>query len=898
MKHKSIDLFHIYVKIIPLLLFIVLSTISIKVYSQVKVTGTLMDERKNPVEDVSIQVYRSTAETVHVFKSNKNGNFQIKINLGNSRIRFSHLKYKDVERQIQITGPEKNINLGIIQLQDSVISLSELLIKRSIPKFVQKGDTLEYDAKAYKVLPNDRVFELLRKLYGISIDAKGNVFAHGEQVNKILIEGKAYYGNDIRAALVNLPADAINKVQILRGKSEESRKTGIDDGKSESIINLTIKEEKKDGRFFGNAQIQVGTKERYLGNISLNSFKNQKQLAVYGISNNINKSVFSLDEFLDEGLIKNNSLGFSLANKHFNDKVDLNLSYNFTKNQKSLDRTSEITDPTNEGIFFTSQEGKRKSTDFQHSAFLSIQYSIDSLTSVTIEPNVVFNLNKSTNNELGHSLLNNVPMNKNEQKLSQRVHHKSISAALLLNRKLKNKKGNFNFSINIKDEMDNGNNSNKIHLIQLDLNKDSLTDQSGQLDQKHRIITSSMGLNRTLNQQKDLKANIKISYFNEYNNTDQTTFLFNPISSFYDILIHEQSSHLKNYNDRFMLNFGLSKGTGNFNYSISTNFANVIQRLNTLDKSKVEPYKKTYYTVLPDFRLSYQINKHTRINLTGASNVSLPSIHDINPIINNSNSLFRKMGNPNLKLSQSFKSSINLLNSNSTNQAYNSIIFYHTKKWNSFSTATSIDKNTGVQTIMPINVHGYNLFEFQLGKGAQIINNKLDYLITFDMSHESNSARINDSVNKIKRSSIGGGLKLSHLSDQFEIETESRFSYNQLKNSFKVSSENNLSYNYLNNYLRMAYLPFSLLKLQSSLYYNLYQFQETSQTNNSQILLNSAIEYNLKKNDKITISANVFDLLNQNENLKRQISNTGRIENYSTNNLDRYFYLSLIYKIK
>src|SRR6185369_16332521 len=145
---------------------------------------------------------------------------------------------------------------------------------------------------------NASVEDLLKKLPGVEVDTDGTVRAQGEQVQRVMVDGREFFGRDPKLATRNLPADAVEKVQVFDKKSDQSVFTGIEDGQREKTINLELKEEKRNGAF-GNIMGGAGTNDRFQGKASINRFSKGKQLSFLGMGNNVNEQGFSLDDYMN-----------------------------------------------------------------------------------------------------------------------------------------------------------------------------------------------------------------------------------------------------------------------------------------------------------------------------------------------------------------------------------------------------------------------------------------------------------------------------------------------------------------------------------------------------------------------------------------------------------------------
>src|SRR5438034_9468033 len=123
--------------------------------------------------------------------------------------------------------------------------LSEVVVTSEAPPVTLVGDTIQYNAGSFKTSPNANVEDLLKKLPGMKVEKDGTVKAQGEKVNKVLVDGKEFFGNDPKIATKNLPADAVDKVQVYDKQSDQAKLTGFEDGNNEKTINLKLKENKK-----------------------------------------------------------------------------------------------------------------------------------------------------------------------------------------------------------------------------------------------------------------------------------------------------------------------------------------------------------------------------------------------------------------------------------------------------------------------------------------------------------------------------------------------------------------------------------------------------------------------------------------------------------------------------
>ena len=217
---------------------------------------------------------------------------------GEYRLMISHVNYYNSNTYFKISDEKKSADLGNLVMNDKSKVLEEVVIAAEAPPVTLVGDTIQYNAGSFKVQPNASVEQLLKKLPGVKVEKDGTIKAQGEKVTKVLVDGKEFFGNDPKIATKNLPADAIDKVQVYDKQSDQAQLTGFEDGNTEKTINLKLKKDKKKG-MFGKVNAGAGNKERYEGKFNVNSFKGARQFSAIGMGNNTNAEGFSFMDILN-----------------------------------------------------------------------------------------------------------------------------------------------------------------------------------------------------------------------------------------------------------------------------------------------------------------------------------------------------------------------------------------------------------------------------------------------------------------------------------------------------------------------------------------------------------------------------------------------------------------------
>lgn len=254
---------------------------------KISVNGLVKDESGQPMEAVVVKLLvQKDSSMVTGGVTGANGRFLLsRINAGNYRIVFSYLGYKTISKLVKFSVQDSSVSLGTVMMEPANIELKEAVVVGKVPDIVTKEDTVEYNAGSFKTQPNAVIEDLLKKLPGVEVDKDGKIKAQGKEVKKILLDGKEFFSDDPKVASKNLPANIIEKLQVIDRKSDEARFSGVDDGEDETIINLTVKKGMKKG-WFGHVMGGAGTDKRYEFNGMLNRLVDETQISLLGGTNN------------------------------------------------------------------------------------------------------------------------------------------------------------------------------------------------------------------------------------------------------------------------------------------------------------------------------------------------------------------------------------------------------------------------------------------------------------------------------------------------------------------------------------------------------------------------------------------------------------------------------------
>lgn len=267
-------------------------------YSQsYNVSGKITDSTQNiglPRANIMLMTTSDTTK-FHGEISDLNGSFVIEnVKTGNYILKISFLGYQTYRMQISVRNA--NLLLKPIMMKQSTSMLEGVNIEAVQVRAVMKGDTTEFNAGAFKTNPDATAEDLVKKMPGVTSDGS-TVKVNGEEVKKVLVDGKQFFGDDPSATLKNLPAEIVDKVQVFDKSGEQAMFTGFSDGNEEKALNIITKSGKNQG-VFGKVYGGFGTSNTYYGGLSLNYFNQDQRISLIGMSNNINQQNFSISDIM------------------------------------------------------------------------------------------------------------------------------------------------------------------------------------------------------------------------------------------------------------------------------------------------------------------------------------------------------------------------------------------------------------------------------------------------------------------------------------------------------------------------------------------------------------------------------------------------------------------------
>jgi hypothetical protein len=908
--------------------------ITFPLLAQFTLTGQVKDTINEPIQSVMVMLLSVKDSTLANFtSSDAKGNFAFRnIRKSDYILKISHFNYMPQQIHIQ-PKDEKEMNLGVISMKPIAHFLMEVVIKEARAPIFIKGDTVEYDASTFKVAPGSTVEDLLRRLPGIDVDAEGNISTMGKDVRTVYVDGKNFFGNDPKTVTQNLDAHAVSKVQVFTEKSEQEKLTGIKDGSNEKVMNLELKDEYKKG-YFGKASAGYGwgqgAPHRWLGKASFNWFTDKQQLSFIGFGNNLNQSTYDwndMQEFRGQSLQTGNddgNFGFSslpsgmrfisyssmgsegsgfsnsggggVNYNYYNKKVKFNAGYLYTVTKTFSDVFSErhtfLTDSSFWRMDTTYNENLRQNHNFS----TRLEYQIDSLNSIIVRANVGYLPNKRvyiTDQLYQTHEFENI----NKLSIDNKYKNDEVNFDVLTiyNHKFKKKGRSFSLSAfyNYKDgyNIDDIQNLNEFFYTHLQNEFIKFVVKNTKNTEDHNIKSSVLYV-------EPLGKRFSLLGFYNFRNTlsSNKNHSLDPQNGDIDSLwLDYRSSTLYN-----RVGTSLNYGHNGLFFTLGGAFQSLLLKgaFETKPQFLEKFNPKPYHNFIPYFSTRLQLPKNIYINATYSYDVSEPNISYLFPMPNLSNTLYKILGNPNLKPERNHgvNASFNLWNSASMVSLYVSANaqFYETQIV--YNQNTEFVENQGyVTTSEPGNVKGGNSFRSNIWTSFPIVKTILTMNFSGGGGFSNSPIFINTIENitnsKNYRASLGFELTIKQ-----RLMLSAGANVGQTFTKYSIQKDRNQNYLNYGASFSAKWQVFKKTYLEGN-----YRF--TNYTNNyfnfNQNLhnLNVSVRQVIGKKNQWELRLAAMDILNHNEFIRHSAA-VNYIEYRTAPTLARYFFLTVSYNLK
>lgn len=853
--------------------------------------------------------------------------FMQNIPKGEYKLQVSYVGFDTIIRSINI---QEDFRVGKIYLHEAAKLLEGAQVDAIAVKIQQDGDTTNYNANAFKTHQDATAEDLVNKLPGIS-NENGTLKANGEEVKRVLVDGKPFFGDDAKTTLKTIPADMIDKVQVYDKMSNQAQFTGYDDGSGQKTINLITKNGGK-GQF-GRVYAGYGNTEnfdshKYSAGGNYNKFNGKQRFTILGMTNNINQQNFTSDDMIgissgggymrgrggyggssgfnmgnSNGIAKTNSIGVNFSDA-WKDKWKFTgsyfLNYNHIDNASNLSR-NYITKSDSNIVY--NEINNSYADNLLHKASIKLDFEPDTLNEFTLETKFNYQSNFNESSLLGNNAILSALQSSLDNSNNSDFNGYTLNNEFSYRRRL-NKIGR-----TISAELNSSLNSNvgKTQLFSQNVfylnNDSSLVDQRG----NQNNFGQTHDLEITYTESLGKKTQLLISYLPSIslNNTDKET-------DNYDLFSGEYSSLDTLLTNIYENKYSVQRAGLGINYNTEKHILNVgldgqLANLSGKTTFPVEgTISKNFQSLLPNVMYMLKFSRTESIRLRYRTSTAAPSVNQLQEVVNNSNPLFLSSGNASL------------------NQSYTHMIFWRYSKTNMESGkgiflmmhARLTTDYIGNQTLIPasdttltngiyipkgaqlsrqVNLNGYKSVSTYFTYSIPAKKIKSNISINSGINFNRVPALINEDLNLADNLGLGAGLTIaSNVSEKLDFTIGYNGGYNFVTNSLQSNSDNN--YYFHNASIKLNWNFWKGFNVNTNATQTLYNGLGDG-FNQTFTLLNLEVGYKFLKEKQLDVRIGIFDLLNQNTNISRTVTET-YIEDYSSLVLNRYFMLTVSYKLK
>jgi len=862
-----------------------------------EVYGVVKDTANKKLEGATIKLISATDSMVT--STGPTGKYRFgKVKSATFVITVTSVGFQTIVRKMLNNDESRSLELDAFVLKPQQHMLGEVVINGE-PSVTYKTDTVEYRASDYKVRPNATVDELIKKMEGVEVAKDGTVTHQGQAVVKARLNGKDYMGGDVAQAVKNLPADIVEKIQIVDDYGDQAARTGIKDGDPQKVLNITTRADKSVGNV-GRVSAGVGSANRYQANVFFQHINGNQQIGLIG---NFNNTVTGVGAGGGSGGTTQTGRPSISYRDYLTKKIQVNASYNYSfNNVNSITKSDgQLLNPLGKTDFISNSN--RQNNNKTHNVNFELEYNIDSANYLKVTQSYSYSGTDATNSS---------------QRFQTGLIHQDITGTTLSNNTtpnyggivffqhlFKKPKRNLSFQVNYSrsnNETDNGQN-NKIRYYQDSTGRppvDSLVHRNITRTNLTNSFRTSFTFVEPLTDSSQLELNTQVNT----RSYDNQAYTYN-IDSLGRQSVVDSLSNVYKYSfteTRIALNYRLTKKR----YNISLGLTAVPTSLEgTKLSGGVISTHRNNFTLIPIARYQYVWSKQQRFSINYSGSPQEPSFNQIQPVKDESNPQNPVVGNPDLR--PSFKNAINLqynnylVDSKFNISANANVSFISNQIVNNNVLITDIAiKNNGIRkdTVKSLKTetHFINL------DGSYTVGG--NYNISKQLEDRKYNLSLNGSINYGHGVSMSNSMRYLNTTWRFNerfgpqinpnesIEVNPYISYDMQKANFTLP--NSINTNIRTTALavdgKFYFLAGQTFNFGYSASKNFVSGLSKNVTRNP-LIINTSIEQQFFKRRSLTLTFQVFDVLKQN-NFVSQVTNENSITNTLSNAQSRYFLFS------
>ncbi len=923
-------------------LFALFTLFSLSAQNNGGISATIIDaETKEAVNGAEVEYYnQNTPDNKRYEVSADKGNVQIRsLAAGTYNLTIRFLGYKEYTTEAKVAG--QMVNLGNIELQSDAQQIESVAVEVQAMRTSQKGDTVIYNAAAFKVTADADAATLLSKMPGITVNTDGSVNAQGERVGRVFVDGKEFFGEDVATTLNTIPAEMVDQIEVYDKMSDRAEFMGIDDGQGYKAINIVTAADKKIG-IFGRFSAMYGLPDRYYAGGNANIFDEKQRISLTGNFNNIGRQDFSFSDILgaigggaggriggQSGMSTIQSAGVNYSTE--TDKMELQLSYSFSniRNHNRTTRNSENF-TNSEVIQLVESVSASTSRNQSHSISGLFNYNFNTRNRLRLRPN--FSIQNNRSNSYSTSRTENKVGNETPTLVNERLTKGnndgfglsgSMTALWMTRLSDKGTTLTLDASMNIGDNRSDAlpeqyifdeRHENLQDMVDYDYSQLSqlasfIYNQKNDSRNKSMRVNGNLSLNYPITRKTQLSFEYRLSY----NNSDSKrhSYLWLPKELDFSPDIDPDLSNIY-INRNYTHNIGPSL---RFNTSVGSISAGVTYQISDMNSTREYP-QSSQGTISRTFQnLEYNLN--ARLNLDRqnmvivrmSSNTNNPSITELQDVTDLSNLSNITSGNPSLKptFTQSANATYVYSNiaggrtfmlmgnySNTNNSIVDSLVI---NQPNFIIPATGKPLGAGNQYVKPINLNGQWSASGQISYGFPINFIRSNFTINGGANISERPSMINGSVNTMQTVSYSGGIQVgSNINEFIDFSIRYNGSYSISRNSSELRAASDNKYFNQSASAQLKWIFWKGITFTGNATYSQYK-GITTDYNTETTLINLYIGKKLFKSQRGELSIGVNDLLDENKAFSRSVGATS-IVNTTSMVIGRYYAVQFIYNLR
>jgi uncharacterized membrane protein YgcG len=930
-------------KILFLLMLMVFSVI---VQAQ-SIKGKLLDLVDNkPLAGATLQL-QSVKDSMNRYNviSDSKGDFLFNnVSKGSYTLQISFIDYENFKQFADVTDSIPDVDLGSLFVPKSTREIGGVTVISKVPPAQQKGDTTQYNANQFKVNPDATVEDLVKKMPGITVDKDGTVTAQGEQVRKVTIDGRDFFGDDASAALRNLPSEVVDKIQVFDRLSDQAQLTGVDDGNSQRALNIVTKSGMRNGQF-GRVYAGAGTDSRYQAGGNMSFFKNNRRISLVGLTNNINQQNFGSQDLLgltssssggnrgnqgggnrggnrgggnfgggsdnfivgqQSGISKTHAIGINYSDK-WGSKIDVSGSYFFNNSNTDNNRFSGTQSFVKaDSTLFLDDTSLTKISNYNHRINFRMEYKIDSSNTIIITPNISFQKNDNRSRISSASyydLLTGLQSESNSRTNTLNSGYNFNNT--ILYRHAFAKRGR-TISLNLNTSFNERSGETYVESVNKYYNSSNVNDSLQQYSDNQtngRTISTNIVYTEPVGKKGQLQFNFNPLFTT--NKADKVTYQFDEVGGKYSIFDTTLSNKFDNtYNTQ---NAGITYRLGDRDnqFSVGVSYQN-----SSLKSDQVFPeiaaVDRNFSNILSNIQFRRKLSARSNIRFFYRGSVNAPSVNQLQNVIDNSNQLRMSTGNPGLdqQYTHILSGRYTYTNTQKGQSLFANVFVQRANDYVANATYTAATDSLlapgiilykGSQITKPVNLDGYWSLRSFLTYGQPIKFIKSNVNLNAGFTYSKVPGLVNNVSTASNTYTYSTGIVIaSNISERIDF----NISYNANFNTIKNSVQPQLNQNYIT---QSAGVQLNLLSKSGWFLQNDISNQTYSGLsegfNQSFWLWNGGVGKKFLKDRRGELKLTVFDLLKQNQSITRTVGDS-YVQDVQNLVLQQYFMMTFTYSLK